>query len=330
MATFTNHLKLVDFSHFSENQLNLLIQSSVYQKSQKSYLYLESHARYNKAYFEKDNSLSFAIFNGIDVIAVVFANQTIGEQLSYFTAPVGVFVSDTAEGELKYLTEQLITQKIIQLGRVLKLKKLILPDQVSVTGNFLNLQPKVVNHYIAFMDLSLSEDHLKQRTRKSARSLLNWGKNNLQIQIMNRSNSDVKYFKAFQNFHLEVAGRKTRSDQSWDLQYENLVQGEAFLILAYLGGAIVSGSYITCATEEAYYSVGVYNRELMAEKKPVARWPIFAAALEAKRIGLKTLILGDVGPHFANDKEKDIADFKKSFTDMVRIQTNLEIDLGSA
>ena len=58
----------------------------------------------------------------------------------------------------------------------------------------------------------------------------------MQVQIKN-------YFWNLKNLHYEVSKKKTRSDKTWEIQYEMLLKNEAFLILGFLKDELVTGGY---------------------------------------------------------------------------------------
>jgi hypothetical protein len=149
--------------------------------------------------------------------------------------------------------------------------------------------------------------------------LINWGLKNLRTIIVDRSSPSEELFEQFRQFHIEVAGRETRSKRSWDIQYEMLKEGETSLVLCYLDERLVSGAMCMNGLEVGYYGIAINNREMMAEKTPLGHWPVIASAQLAKKQGLKKYTMCEVNHtiygNYINDEEKwkQIELFKSGF-----------------
>ena len=89
-----------------------------------------------------------------------------------------------------------------------------------------------INYFKESLEL-FDEDMDKYKTsiRKSFKSLVNWGMKNLEIKIMNSGSLNRENFLDFKKLHLQASGRQTRSDESWDRQYDAIQNNHAFAIL---------------------------------------------------------------------------------------------------
>lgn len=179
----------------------------------------------------------------------------------------------------------------------------------------------------ALVDLALEPAAIKAGLRKSYKSLVNWGQRHLELRFIDRVRADREAFLAFREFHRKVSGRSTRSDETWEIQFEMILQGEAFALLGYYKARLVSANLVQHSDSEAYYGVGVYDREMMAERLPVAHGPLFSAILRAREIGLKRFVLGDASD---SDDEKlaNIARFKRGFATAIETGGWMECQLA--
>ncbi len=290
--------------------------SSAFQHS--SYFYHPSMMAYSDEYFNQPKNLSFAIFNNGRQIAEVLFTIMPNEQLGYFSAPVGVFVDTNLMNSDRAEIVTIITKELAVIARNEKINKILLRESEAN----IDLQKfkliETTEQQTAWCDLSETEEDLLRHMRKSYRSLINWGRRELKLQIIDKANPDLEAFNLFKAFHIQVAGRQTRSDKSWQLQYDAIQAGHSYLIMARLENRLVAGSLVICGDDEAYYGVGVNDRELFHDKKGIGHWPLVAAIFESKKRGYKTFNLGHVGPNFANDKERDIGFFKKGFSDRIK------------
>ena len=177
------------------------------------------------------------------------------------------------------------------------------------------------------VDLSESEEALHAGIRKSYKSLVNRGKETLQMSFVNRETPEQKKFEAFRDFHHQVAGRSTRSDQSWMAQFETIAEGGGELALGYLlEGRLVSGTLTIDGTERSLYSTGVYDREYFDQ--PLGHWPVYQAVVRSKTRGMRWYDLGELPAYGgASDKEWQIGQFKKGFSDRIESLVTWEYEV---
>jgi len=124
----------------------------------------------------------------------------------------------------------------------------------------------------------------------------------------------------FRLLHLAVAGRATRSLQSWDAQLQAIAAQAAFLVyLRDPDGRMVGGGLFHISRDEGLYAVAAYDRALF--DKPLGHVVQYQAILEMKNRHLRWYKLGsrvfpvDEPPPSA--KELSIAEFKQGFASHV-------------
>lgn len=177
------------------------------------------------------------------------------------------------------------------------------------------------------VDLTASSAAIKANLRKSYKSLTNWGKNNLSAVLINQEHACKDLFNEFKAFHIAVAGKKTRSDHSWQLQFEMILSGEAFVTLYYLDSKLVAGNLILLGQQRAFYGVGVYDRQLMAEDNlALSHWPLLDAITKCKNLGLTSFDLGRYSLDNDDVKLQQIASFKKGFATEMNIENTLTLE----
>ncbi|ATG91324.1 FemAB family protein [Methylomonas koyamae] len=165
-----------------------------------------------------------------------------------------------------------------------------------------------------FIDLQPSVTEIKSGFRKSYRPLVSLGTKLWQISVLNSRDDNV--WSEFKNLHREVAGKVTRSDDSWRLQHEAIASGDAFLV--YLRDAeqrMVGGGFFQVTRDEGVYAVAAYDRALF--DKPLGHAVQYRAVEEMKNRGIRWYKIGarpypgDQPPPSA--KELRIAEFKQGF-----------------
>ncbi len=165
-----------------------------------------------------------------------------------------------------------------------------------------------------YVDLSLPLASIKASFRKSYKSLVTAGMRLWQASLLTTADSEV--WKEFRTLHRIVAGRDTRSSESWDLQFRAIACGAAFLVCLHdERGRLVGGGLFHVSDHEGTYAVGAYDRSLF--EKPLGHVVQYLAIEEMKRRGLRWYLIGS--RNYPGDvpaptpKELSIAEFKQGF-----------------
>lgn len=171
-----------------------------------------------------------------------------------------------------------------------------------------------VLHHDLFVDLSPSIEEIKARFRRRYKSFVNAGNKLWNVEIVNQA--DHFQWEEFHQLHIAVAGRVTRSEESWRLQHEAVASGDAFFVrLRDEAGRMVGAGLFHVTRDEGLYAVGAYDRTLF--DKPLGHVVQSHAIEEMKRRGLRWYKLGarvypgDVP--VPTHKEIAISNFKQGF-----------------
>jgi len=175
-------------------------------------------------------------------------------------------------------------------------------------------------------DLTWPEEAYHRNLRKSYKALINQARRLWQVTI--DAQGDAAAFAEFQALHVQVAGRQTRPQVTWDRQFDAIRQHAAFAVyLREADGRLIGGSLYNCSRDEAYYAVGAYDRQLF--DLPVAHLSLDAAIHHARASGRRQFILGDRpfpgDQPPPSDKEAKIAFFKEGFATALQLLPTLEI-----
>ena len=170
-----------------------------------------------------------------------------------------------------------------------------------------------------YINLTSSYADIKSQIRGSYRSMLGLG-DKFQLGVLSGSKNEI-IWRDFKNLHLEASGRKTRSDQSWDMQYKSIVSGTGFLIYIYDKEKMMAGSFFYTTLHECMYGVAAYSRD--NKKSNFGHVSLNAAIRVAQDKGLLWCRLGEINfesePNALSNKERAIEFFKKGFaTDLMK------------
>jgi FemAB family protein len=182
-----------------------------------------------------------------------------------------------------------------------------------------------------FVDLSLTMEAIKASFRKSYRPLIGVGLRTWQVEVL--CSADQERWNEYRDLHVKVAGRVTRSQQSWDSQLEAIANGHAFLVLLRDGqGVMVGGGFFNISRDEAAYGVGAYDRSLF--DKPLGHVVQYRAIEVMKERGLRWYRIG-FRPYPSDlpaptPKDLSIGEFKQGFATHLFPQYVLSHDLKSS
>jgi FemAB family protein len=181
-----------------------------------------------------------------------------------------------------------------------------------------------------FVDLELDIANIKAKFRKSYKSLIAEGMRVWKVDVL-KDAANPELWESFRMLHQKVAGRVTRSIETWDLQYQAIAGGDAFLVhLHNVEGELVGGGYFAITRDQGVYNVAAYDRTLFAQ--PLGHVVQYRAIEEMKARGLLWYKIGlrsykqDKG---VTEKEVAISEFKQGFSTHLfpqyLLQHNVEI-----
>jgi hypothetical protein len=255
------------------------------------------------------------------------------KQLSYFGFPASpVYVNHLNEIERSTALEAACCKAIEYCFKTGNGLIIAMPSTHGPNHKMANWEMKLLQaggrqmpNYRGYVTIAEAEAVVFSQMRKSYRSLVNWGRRQMQLTFVDSTNPDTHLFDKFRHFHLEVAGKVTRPMVSWDVMFNLVKKGNAILGLAYLNGDLVAGTFLFVQGSFALYGTGVYDRNRF--EKPISHWPLVATIQHAKKFGAHLCDLGQVFPDLGvTEKERNIAFFKKGFTNTIINEAYWQLD----
>lgn len=211
----------------------------------------------------------------------------------------------------------------LQVGKIFS-KKIILDDYKSfsliklpLTNSLENIfkydllnGKKLFQQQEMYTALELSLDEIWKSLRKSYRSIINKEKKKSIVEGI-CSKEDWKECK---NLHIEVSGRQTRSDRTWDIQWDMINAKTAKVFFIREEDKIIGFSLFYRSKDLVTYAVGAYDRSLFASR-PISHILIWSAIEFFKQKHVKYLYLGDLIMMGVEEdsKLKSINHFKQGF-----------------
>jgi len=147
--------------------------------------------------------------------------------------------------------------------------------------------------------------------------------------VVDKENVKWEDIDTLRQLHIKEAGRETRSEASWRLQYQMVRAGEAFVVIGNLQNQPVSAGLYLVNRTNCNYWVSASRRDLF--QKPLFHALMWTAILHAKALGCRWFEMGqEVHPSFTMEraptqKELDISRFKTGFGGETRVYLDLEL-----
>lgn len=183
--------------------------------------------------------------------------------------------------------------------------------------------------YDMYVDLKLRSEQLKTFYRKSYKPLINKGLREWKVEVLTSDSINKTIWTEFRLLHKTIAGRVTRSLESWDIQYRMIEAGNAFFVSVrdIQSLKLVGGSLFQVTQHEGIYSIAAYDRSLF--DKPLGHPSQHLAIEYMKSLGLNWYRLGEkLYPQsnpLPDQKEIDISHFKEGFCSKIFPRMILDI-----
>ena len=164
--------------------------------------------------------------------------------------------------------DSILIKKLVKYSEQFQNIKLSFLDQIVSEQSLTNWHKLLLKNSFkchiqreSFVNLSWDYSEIKKNYRKSYKSLISKGKRLWNLKKLTKN--DESKWDEFRNLHLKSAGRKTRSDKSWDILYESIINKNSTLY--YCSDEkekMVGGALIMLTPTEAMYAIAAYDRSL--------------------------------------------------------------------
>lgn len=266
-------------------------------------LYTNSNLEYQKIYSNILDSYQFKtqLSDNIEILT---------SENNVYNLPSIIYLKSSAENNgLK---------KILSFFRSIETqKKLIIRNYGVLDLNMMHalcLELNKTLQLVSRQEVNLEDpiENIRQKFRKSYKSLINQQLKRYSINILHKDNPNKNEWEEFRLMHIAAAGRETRDIKTWDCQFKNILKGEAFLVTCRLNTEMITGGYFICSKNEVYYGVSASKRDKDGRYFG-SHSMIFTAILFSKTLDKKKLILSEDLITEEDEKLKQIIKFKRGF-----------------
>ena len=172
--------------------------------------------------------------------------------------------------------------------------------------------------YNVFCDLSLSEDEILKSIRRTNKYSIKKGIDLFNVEIVDHSSPDIEEkFEQLRQYHIKIAGRETRSKNTWNIQLDGVKNHNDFLVFIYdkETNELVGGALFNVSKYLGLYAVAAYDRSRYDQ--PIGHVVQWEAIKYMKNMGLKWYEIGErVYKTDRNYEEKlyNISHYKEGFS----------------
>jgi FemAB family protein len=168
--------------------------------------------------------------------------------------------------------------------------------------------------YDMYINLGSEMSEIKASFRSSYKSLVNQGEKLWNCSVLD--SGDESQWNEFHELHTGVSGRETRSQATWDIQYNMICNQSGFAVLLRdESNTLVGGGFFAHSRDEGIYFSGAYDRDLFP--LPLGHVVQAKAISVLKDRGVRWYLLGtmahETGRSPSSTKEASISNFKEGF-----------------
>jgi FemAB family protein len=337
MVKYIQHLfyfKMQNFSNLKLKYIKRVLNKKIWDEYIKKISYVKveftnEFLDYQIEYMKSHNNIvtdhSYLIISNKKIIGIIIniiskKNKDISDNFTYI--PI---ISITNNNDIK--------KALNDFDEILKQ----LFDKNEINLKFYSFNNVINNHWLKkiyfeslkkhdeiniLLNLENSFENIFSTFNKSTKWRINQGKRYWRSKIIDAD--DEKSWLEFKNLHFREAKKLTRSEESWNIQYKNLLSKKAFLINLYnKENIIVGGGYFLLSKDEALYGVAAYDHDYFP--KPIGHFLQYEAIKYIKSKNIKIYRLGSIFLKKENDKKlQSINEFKLSFSSYLRLDFSFE------
>jgi hypothetical protein len=273
---------------------------------------------------------SFGVFENGKLAAIVpLIEEKLNEteyqvfSMSGFPIPFPAFSNELSPRNRKKI-ESIIFKRILESADIQYINMYVSPlCRNSLSGNFrVNPLPRHNFHDTTISTNIISLHHelpiLKKQLRKGHRSdIKSAKKGDVSVLILDRINFSENDFGAYQETHLQAAGRSTRPQKTWDIMAEWVKRGLAVLAIAKVDGHCVAVALVNTFNGGAYYQSGAALTDA-AQPQGIGHLMQWEIITYLKTAGFNYYELGwnwfgNISQEIADKKMLQISRFKAGF-----------------
>jgi hypothetical protein len=160
------------------------------------------------------------------------------------------------------------------------------------------------------INLNNTLDIIFSNFRKSYKSLIRKESSDIKMSIVYNEDCS-KDWKEFRKLHISLAGKVTRTNETWNIQKENILNGKGLFIYFKKNEKLISGAFFDLTDKDIKYSVSLTHNDYF--KYNCNHKIIYQAIKFGHKKKFANIYLGILRQGENNERLKNIFFFKKGF-----------------
>ena len=294
---------------FKKIQIDHLLKAKhVCEKKQFRYLLDPFQRKYKELYYDTDFLNRSLFLNNDNQIYIPKTLNKKTKKYSFYGHPIEIF-SKNSISKIDYIKIQNYFEKI----KSEKLFKFQIKFEQDLINKKIQKVEQVINEI--YIDLSKTIDEIKNNFSSTLRNEIKKDFENTKFEIIDKKNYKKNEILEMMNFHIKIAGRVTRSEQSWKQNEEMILNDKGFLVKVTYKGKLISFSFFFHNNFSCHYSSSVADREYYKQIRNMHHKSLWLAIKHAKTM-CKFFNVGTTTIYSKRNisvKEKNIEKFKSKF-----------------
>jgi hypothetical protein len=285
---------------------------------------------YQEVQNKAEQNMSILInLSGTTVLGLLFSspNQVKDDNfvLTYFGLPANLLVSEAASAEILNEATKVLLQNLNDSGIPVANGRIAIPHTLQINPSSLKSNKiervffsnkNVVSRFDRVIDITRNKELIRSEYSKSVRMALKGEPLGINITSCRDSLDSIRYeLNALKKLHFLSAGRLTRSEKSWELQFDMIKKGSGLIVSGMYNKEIVTSALFMLNASTAFYGVSAsdYSENRAA---PASHHLLDYAITGFKNLGIHEIWLGSQHTSSISEvsiKEKQIEEFKSYF-----------------
>lgn len=192
---------------------------------------------------------------------------------------------------------------------------------------FPGLFERSISHSVYFeasIDPSLGPKHIDSSMASGHRESVKKGLEKLQDVEVHYGSMSPDLIDQVRQLHLDMAGKVTRSLESWEKMRESVISRQALMVTAKQNQRLIGATFSWFGSAAALYGTGVYDRYSFSET-PISH-PLIRKSLHfLGKEGCNRYIVGQGFDFSSDSKLRNLAAFKRGFADSITLVHKLNL-----
>ena len=321
------------FKIINENQPNFTtLLNKLIDISEILPIYSAAHMKYYENFYDKKliENISFLVCDENQALGAFLAHSyedtLTSKSFSYFGMPTLFVISPNISNDLKLEICELMIRNLNRIGffskKIISNYNILLPfNSINTIGSAEIFLKNARNSRVIYertINLLDDDEIIFSNLSKSVKSAIKKNKEQKSsltfFDHLSSTSGQISAISVLKKLHFESAGRKTRSDETWEIQLEQLQEGSILVTQGVINDEVVHSSLFLINGKSVFY--GVSANKIETRENSISHIFLYKTIIELKKRNYSILFMGQQFESLGrtlNPKEIGIEQFKSFF-----------------